>query len=278
MNAPQVPQRDALPEPAGTGAAVHVDPAPFDLPGDGNAAALCLHGLTGTPYEVRPLGEALAAHGVAARGPALPGHNETPERLARVGHEEWLACARANLRELSDRYERVFVAGVSLGGLIALWIASEERVDALVTIGTPLELSRPVRWLVPWVKYLRGFAPKPAGSDIRDPEARARHPSYPRMPLRSVHELVKLQRRVRGRLSRVTAPIFVAHGALDRTASPADAARIHASVASERRRLRSFERSGHVVTVDHDGPELIRDAVDFLRGAGGGWDPAADAR
>ena len=37
-----------------------VDPAPFDLAGEGPAAALCLHGLTGTPYEVRPLGEAIA--------------------------------------------------------------------------------------------------------------------------------------------------------------------------------------------------------------------------
>ena len=36
------------------------DPAAFDLPGAGKAAALCLHGLTGTPYEVRSLGEALA--------------------------------------------------------------------------------------------------------------------------------------------------------------------------------------------------------------------------
>ena len=37
-----------------------VDFSPFDLPGDSDAGALCLHGLTGTPYEVRPLAEALA--------------------------------------------------------------------------------------------------------------------------------------------------------------------------------------------------------------------------
>jgi carboxylesterase len=60
-----------------------IDSSAFDLPGGGRAAALCLHGLTGTPYEVRSLGVAFAASGIRAFGPALPGHNETPERLAR---------------------------------------------------------------------------------------------------------------------------------------------------------------------------------------------------
>jgi carboxylesterase len=52
---------------------VEVDPSRFALPGAGRGAALCLHGLTGTPYQVRPIGEALAAAGIAAIGPALPG-------------------------------------------------------------------------------------------------------------------------------------------------------------------------------------------------------------
>ena len=44
-----------------SGAAVRVDAAPsISARADARAAALCLHGLTGTPYEVRPLGEALA--------------------------------------------------------------------------------------------------------------------------------------------------------------------------------------------------------------------------
>ena len=67
-----------------------VDPSAFDLPGSGRAAALCLHGLTGTPYEVRSLAEAISARGIRAVGPALPGHSETPERLAATTHTDWL--------------------------------------------------------------------------------------------------------------------------------------------------------------------------------------------
>jgi carboxylesterase len=250
-----------------------VDPSPFDLRGDGpraggersrRDAALCLHGFTGTPYEVRPLGEALAARGVRALGPVLPGHNETPHRLAEVSHAAWLEAARSHLRALRGDHGRVFVVGLSMGGLLALALASETRVDALVAIATPLRLPRPVRWLVPLFKYLTPFVPKRSGADILDPVARRRHPSYDQLPLRGVHELMRLQRWVRPRLGRVQCPILVAHGAHDSTADPADAREILAGVASERHELLILEGSAHNVAVDYDGPRLAEAAADFL--------------
>jgi carboxylesterase len=243
---------------------VRVDPSPFDLAGRGRAAALCLHGLTGTPYEVRPLGEAFARRGIRAFGPALPGHNETPERLARTSHTAWIEAARAHLHELRAGSDRVFVAGMSMGGLLALDLAAAERVDGLVTIGTPLRLHHPLARLIPLVKHLRSMLPKPQGSDICDDAARERHPSYDVMPLHALHELQRLQRRVRRRLDRVTAPILVAHGARDRTAHLEDARTIHAGVASPIRELMFFESSGHVVPVDTDGPRLAEAAAEFL--------------
>jgi carboxylesterase len=241
-----------------------VDVNPFDLPGRGPAAALCLHGLTGTPYEVRPLGEALSHSGIRAFGPTLPGHNETPARLARTSHGEWLDAARGHLRSLRGRHERVFIVGVSLGGLLSLALAAEEPVDAAVVVGTPLRFSRALSVLVSLATPFVPFYRKREGSDIRDPAARARHPSYDVMPLASVSELIRLQRLVRKRLASVRAPILIAHGAQDRTAAPADAHAIHASVASAERELLLLETSGHVVTVDHDGLRLARATAEFL--------------
>jgi carboxylesterase len=241
------------------------DATPFELPGAGRAAALCLHGLTGTPYEVRPIGEALAAAGIAALGPALPGHNETPERLARVSHEAWLDAGRAELARLRAAHARVFVVGVSMGGLVALALAAEAPVDAAVVVGVPLRLRHPAVRLVPVAKHFLRFLPKPGGADIRDAAARARHPSYDRMPLAAVHELLRLQRRVRALLPSVAAPLLVAHGAHDRTAHPEDAREILAQVASAERGHLRLAASGHVVPVDHDGPQLAAATVEFLR-------------
>ena len=110
-----------------------------------------------------------------------------------------------------------------MGGLVALTLAAEERVDALVVVGTPLRLSRTATLLVPFAKHVHPFLEKRNGSDIRGDAARARHPGYNQMPLASVHELVRLQRRVQAGIERVFAPILIAHGALDRTANPANA-------------------------------------------------------
>ena len=241
-----------------------VDPMPFALPGAGRAAALCLHGLTGTPYEVRPIGEALSAAGIAAIGPALPGHNETPERLARVSHEEWLAAGREALDRLRAVHARVFVVGLSMGGLVALALAAEARVDAAIVVGVPLRLRQTAVRLVPVAKRFVRFFPKSGGSDLRDPAARARHPSSDRLPLASVHELLRLQRRVRALLPRIETPLLVAHGALDRTADPGDAREILRSVASAEREHLSLTESGHVVPVDRDAPRFVAAAVEFL--------------
>lgn len=242
-----------------------VDIAPFDL-GDASAraAALCLHGLTGTPYEVRPLGEALAGAGIRAIGPVLPGHDRSARELASTPHTDWLEACRRELLELRARHAKVFVVGLSLGGLLALALSAEEHVDALVVVGTPLRLRPSVRWLVPLLKHVIPYPRKAAGSDIRDPVARRRHPSLPVMPLASVHELMRLQQRVERGLSRIAAPILVAHGGHDATASLADAHAIHARVASAQRELLVLPDAGHVVPVDHGGPRLAAAAASHL--------------
>ncbi len=244
--------------------AVEVIVEPFEFAGRGRAAALCLHGLTGTPYEVRPLGEAIAEAGIHAAGPALPGHNETPSALSELTYSQWLDASLGHYRALRERFERVFVVGLSMGGVLSLALAQREPVDAVVVIGTPLVLRQPFSWLIPWLKYIRPMSPKSGGSDMRDPAARDRHPSYDVMPLHSVHELMRMQRVVRSHLSRITAPILVAHGAYDETANPGDAQLILDGVSSDVREHLVCESSGHVVPVDYDGAELSRRSVVFL--------------
>ena len=228
------------------------------------AGALCLHGLTGTPYEVRPLAQALAARGVRARGPLLPGHGTRPEELASLGYASWVAAVEAEYRALREQHEWVVVVGLSLGGLLCLELASRERPDALAVIGTPLALRPPIPQLVALAKYIKPMLDKREGSDIRDPAARARHPGYKQMPLASVHELVRLQRRVSSRLTEIRSPALVAHGAHDRTADPQDAQRIFEQLGSPVKEELICPESGHVASVDFDGPWLADRVADFM--------------
>lgn len=244
-----------------------VDVSPFDLlPEEGSAsgaAALCLHGLTGTPYEVRTVAEALAARGVRARGIDMAGHGGSVEELARSTRSEWLERARMELAALRAEHERVYLVGLSMGGLVSLRLAQTELVDGLVVVGVPLVLAPPIPQLLPFVRRFAASRRK-RGSDIREPTARARHPGLPAMPFDAVLELIRFQAEVIPELGRIAAPILIAHGALDRTARPRDAHRLHAEVGSLEKELFLLARSGHVATVDYDGVALATAAADFL--------------
>ena len=207
---------------------------------------------------------ALAARGIRARGPLLPGHGSSPETLAGLSRLDWVEAVDEEYERLREQHSVVFVVGLSLGGLLVLELASRKRPGAIAVVGTPLRLRFPIPQLVPVVKYFMPMLEKNGGSDIREPAARARHPGYKKMPLASVHELTRLQGEVAAGLGRVEAPALIAHGAHDRTANPLDAQRIHDGLGSPIREMMRCPDSAHVVPVDHDGGLLAERIADFM--------------
>src|SRR5262245_12297722 len=188
---------------------------PWELPGDGERGVLCLHGFTGTPFEVRPLGDALAARGIGAVGPRLTGHEDV-ESLARTGWIDWLNEAEAELARLRRRYRRVAVAGLSLGGLLALSLARRHRdLRALCALSTPLWLPPAVAVAIRALAYVtraRLTSIPKAGADIRDAAAKRSFPTLGAMPLATLRSMLDLMTRVRAELPHVRVPTLVMHG------------------------------------------------------------------
>ena len=124
---------------------------PFDLVGDDDLGVVCVHGFTGTPFEVRYLGEALARGGVTTRGIRLPGHGTTVADLDRTSWRDWAGAVDAAVDGLAARCRSVAVVGQSLGGLLALHAAATRTDLACVaSLAAPLWLDglggRVARW------------------------------------------------------------------------------------------------------------------------------------
>jgi len=244
---------------------VSVDANAFKLgdPRGGLApAVLCLHGLTGTPYEVRSPAEALAAAGFYCEGPLLPGHGTTPLELARTGWRLWLDHVLESHAALAERHEHVYTLGLSLGGLLALALAARRSLRGVVVLAVPLDLGWLVQRAVPLLKGLVRQLPKTPA--IRDLEARARHPGYDRMPLAAVHQLLGLAADVRAGLPRVTAPVQGVFSRLDPTVPVRNAAILMGELPPGDRELLWLERSGHVLPVDFERDVVAEKAVQFL--------------
>src|SRR3954467_4041821 len=103
---------------------------PFAL-GTGPDACLLLHGLTGSPAEVRPVGEALAQAGFRVLGPMLPGHGTSPEDLYTVTREQMIHAAESALASLNGA-RRIFVGGLSMGALLTLHLAAKHQELAAI--------------------------------------------------------------------------------------------------------------------------------------------------
>jgi len=242
----------------------------FDLEG-GPDAVLLLHGFTGSPFEMRYLAGRLQAAGMRCRGPVMAGHEDGPELLARTPRRQWVDRARQELFQLEGA-RRTFVAGCSMGALVALALAHDhpDRVDALALLSPALRL-RPTGSIAGFLARhtpLARWVPrveKRAGSDVSDPEVRARNPCMPGIPLAGVVELQRLASEVDGMLPAVTAPAVVIAGARDHTVRVSGARRIARHIGSGPARLLVLPRSWHLVAIDVERDQCAAEVLHFFQ-------------
>ena len=239
-------------------------------------AALCLHGFTGTPFEVRPIAEALAGQGFTTLAPILAGHCGTIAELAATGYPDWLASAERGLAALlaESGGAPVMVAGFSLGGLLALRLARlhPDKIAALAIMAAPLRLgplqAAGLRALSRLPRLLRWgplhALPKTGGFDIVDEQMAARNPSLPAMPLEGAASLLTLGQIVRDDLPQIKTPILVAHGARDHTVPFEDSLELCGTIGSAVIERLWLERSGHLLAIDVERRTLIDAVVRFF--------------
>lgn len=236
---------------------------PFFYPGN-RVGCLLLHGLTGTPYEVRELGQRLHAAGYTALGIRLPGHATRYTDLDTTPWTTWVDAVDVALGLLADRSDQVFVMGLSLGAVLALYAASRFPVAGVVAMGTMWELPR---WQVVGARLTLPFRPyqfKRRGSSILDPDARASHPTYPYMVMRAVLQFDQLGAAMRAALPDITAPALLVHSRHDPVAPPSGVERILAALGSQDRQAVWVENSAHIITEDYDKEEVFRVVLDWV--------------
>lgn len=244
--------------------------------GTGPDACLLLHGLTGSPAEMRPLGEALAKAGLRAISPLLPGHGTTPGDLEFVSRGDLLDAARGALLSLQGA-RHIYLCGLSAGALLAIHLAAKSWLRE----GLP-ELQA-VAFLAPAIQFsgsswafanLVGRLPalplliEKGARDIRGarPDADA---AYAQVPWRWGAELRALSEEALKRAHRVRAPALILQGALDRTTAPAGARKLARELASRDVELRILPLSGHVLPLDQESAEVCSSVVSFFQKHGG---------
>ena len=198
---------------------------PFELSGTAKAVLL-LHGLTGTPSEMRFLGDYLNRAGYHVRAPLLPGHGTDIKELNKTTWRDWFGRAEIDFLSLSAHFEKVFIAGMSMGGLIGLWLMANKfgRICGGAALATPMRFADwKVRCLLPaadvtGLKYLVPDLPKTV-PDVALPGRT--HPRLLRPGFgRRGGVLIRFTRKVRHGLPRIDAPLLVMQSVNDTVVDP----------------------------------------------------------
>ena len=232
--------------------------------------ALLLHGFTATPDCLESLAVPLRKAGFQVEAPLLPGHGTTPDDLLRTRWQDWYGAAAAAFDRLNAACRSVSVAGLSLGGLLALLVAAERPVTRLALLATPVFFTGPlIRFVLPLLARtplgrLYRYQRKWMGAAIRDPEGRRRFRSYEEMPIPSIWEIVRLQKVVRRRLRAIAVPTLILHSPHDITAPYANMEFLKKSLGAGVVRTVTCENSNHVLTMDYDKERVADEIVRFF--------------
>ena len=235
---------------------------PFYFKGN-EIGVLLVHGFTGSPVEMTPMGEFLARQGLTVLGVRLAGHGTTPEEMARTGWQDWVSSAREGLERLRAEQEQVYVIGYSLGGLITLHLASRLPMEGAVLLATPLYQRDRRQILMPVLKHLVRYIPS-NGPESPDPAVREQFWSYDRMPLTCVEQVLKFMRQTRGELSQVRVPLLILQGDLDQTVPPDCPQEIYDRTSSTDKAIFHFAHSTHSLPLDHDREQVWQRTYEFI--------------
>ena len=234
----------------------------------GKIGLLLVHGFTGNPVSMRPLGELLSARGFTVQVPRLPGHGTHHRDMQRTRYADWRAEVERARAELSGKCERTVLVGLSMGGTLVLDVASDAgaAVAGVVTINVwILDREGILVKMAPVLEKLVPLAPaKAAGlveNDIAKPGGDEK--AYRWVPAAAGNSVVRELPRLRERISSLGCPLLVAYSPRDHSVPCRNSqALLRLAGSADKTELR-LERSYHVATLDYDLPLLDERIAEF---------------
>ncbi|MDA3128733.1 alpha/beta hydrolase [Aliibacillus thermotolerans] len=221
---------------------------------------LCLHGFTGSPWELEPLAERLKQkYHWLVYTPVLPGH-EAIEQLKEASYKNWILKADIALQELLNRCEKVFVIGFSMGGLLATYLAARYQVEKLVLLGAAAEYFNAGQ-LMKDVVHLVEYGIK--GQMKEHPYYRFLHDKI-KTPVRALTQFQKLVKTITPFISTVQIPVFIGQGVEDGIVPKKSAIFIYEEMNQTIRQLHLYQESKHFLLYDKNREQVMNDVETFL--------------
>lgn len=257
----------------------------FFYPGSRNKSVLLIHGLTGSPAEMKYVGKQLHKLGFTVYAPVLAGHCRDIDRLLATPWEDWYASVETAYQDLRSHspLHKIYAAGICAGGALGLILAANHpelagvatyslafrydgwNMSQLHRVTTPLSLVAGL----PLIKRIRFAEKEPFG--LKDERLRARvktgkmriEGALDYFPMGALYQMYLMNEQLKRVLPQIHTPVLLLH-ALEDDMSHWRNSEYVAKHIGGKCRLHLLEDSYHMIHVDKERRKVAELTADFL--------------
>ncbi|MFA5155934.1 MAG: alpha/beta fold hydrolase [Candidatus Omnitrophota bacterium] len=256
-------------------------------------AVLLVHGITGTPSEMRYLGKSLNKAGFTVLCNTLPRHCATLGELKQVTWQEIVDACAKDLQSLKQEYSKVFIAGLSMGALMSAHLAFKfpDQVSGIIALAPTIfydgwalhkgKVLMKLTWHIPFVRNaidireswpyglkdeairfnIERFYKNADSKEFNNKVLLFGSPFFPMACLYQHHLFAKV---VKKELPAIKTPILIMHAKEDDMTSPRNAQYLLDHIASEDKALFMLDDSYHMITIDKQKDKVAEEATKFI--------------
>ena len=220
-------------------------------------AVILFHAYTGKASDLRMLASFLHRHDYAVYVPTFSGHEHSnASEILKENPEKWYEDAKQAVQFVrSQGYLTIAALGLSMGGMMAAALATDQLVEIAGTFCSPV--SKRNAQLPDLLKSFMAFAKnnQMSEADLTKLEHKAKE---------QLLDLHHFSAKVAEKLEQVTGPFYIAQGELDRLVDPEVSIEMKEALVNAAVDFHWFEQSGHVITVGKEKAEFQESVLEFL--------------
>ena len=234
----------------------------YYLPGTGDQCAVLVHGYTGTPGELRLLGEYLNKLGLAVLGVRLPGHGTSVKDLEHTTFADWYEEVLKNVAKARTFSRKVSLIGSSMGGAVVLKVCAHTQIYKAVVMSAPVETYNSHYKYANLFHFFHPTAKKPPRQFDVPSQYYQSYNEFPLLPLSNAFkEISKIKEKS---LPLITCPFLIMQSTVEKHVKPESAQIIYDSIASKEKDIVWYHHSGHLLALDAERLDVYKRIGVFL--------------
>src|SRR5574344_186411 len=238
----------------------------YFFPGNNGYLVICVHGFGGSPAEHYYTAIALNEAGYSVSAPLLFGHGTVIEDLDKSHYEDWIRSVEADYAKRKGDYQGVYFVGLSMGGLLSLYMAEHHPEIKAISLMAPAliykEKSTYFAWvMLPFKKHLPFGNSFPTMPDTSRPYLAA---GYGASSVPAALQMTKLQKNVKRNLSKIHQPTLLFQSKADTMVDPKTESYILKKISSPDKEGVMFEKTSHVMPLDFDKDAIFAKTIAFF--------------